>query len=394
MSGRHCINQSLRPRRPLQPSQGVMHGGAGDEAAVGAVPSSWLRTMLPPVVHSGSPSLVPPQHYAASSEMLMVPDGDAGRFAPLAGGRGAQGGSNTGYAEQAAPPAASVSWMPRLVTTSGKGDGGLGGGMIPVPVPILESLLGGSLNISSLPPHLASTAIYSPLRRAAGAGFNAGSTGAVPLGLSPDGGVTTMPAKYFCGVCGVATTSETNLRDHEKVPVAARCPAHVPVSRLGLQAMVAKTGALAVFTGCDTPPRQHGGDHCMCRAYRVEHRMPTLFCLVRVGSISGVRSVQRTLRLMRPCAPRTTHRSQPTLRPRHGRLRRAHVRQPPPPPTPGPALAVRTLHSRVASADGSHATNECCIGTHCDSMSLRQVRRPCSDGKWRATSSGALWSCG
>ena len=175
---------------------------------------------------------------AASAEMLMLPDGDVGGFTPLAGGHGPQRGSNAGHAGRAAPPAASAGWMPTLANVAGTRDGGdasmVQNGGADVPVPILESLLGGYLNISSLPPHLASTAIYSPLRGANGAGLNgnggggAGAAGNLPLGLSPDGGVTTMPAKYFCEVCGVATTSETNLRDHEKVSLPVSQPPTVP----------------------------------------------------------------------------------------------------------------------------------------------------------------------
>ena len=119
-----------------------------------------------------------------------------------------------------AGPNAAAAWLPEFAPTLGIG---LGGGA--VPVPILESLL-VPLNISNLPPHLASTAIYSPLRGADGDGFNDGGEASLltslPLGLSQDGGVTTMPAKYYCETCGVATTSETNLRDHEKVR-AVRC---------------------------------------------------------------------------------------------------------------------------------------------------------------------------
>lgn len=33
--------------------------------------------------------------------------------------------------------------------------------------------------------------------------------------LPPGSGIATMPARFFCKVCSVATTSETNLRDHE-----------------------------------------------------------------------------------------------------------------------------------------------------------------------------------
>ena len=143
----------------------------------------------------------------------MVPGtGAAAGLAPLAGGAAPQM-SEVGRSGNAATNAAA--WLPDFAPTLGIG---LSGGA--VPVPILESLL-VPLNISSLPPHLASTAIYSPLRGSDGDHWSGGGEASLltslPLGLSQDGGVTTMPAKYYCETCGVATTSETNLRDHEKV---------------------------------------------------------------------------------------------------------------------------------------------------------------------------------
>ena len=143
----------------------------------------------------------------------MVSGENAATFAPLADTHGAHSNSDIGPAANAGANA--TSWLPRLAPTVSLG---LGGGA--VPVPILESLL-MPLNISNLPPHLASTAIYSPLRRGEDNRQNGGDASALanlPLGLSADGGVTTMPAKYYCETCDVATTSETNLRDHEKVP--------------------------------------------------------------------------------------------------------------------------------------------------------------------------------
>jgi len=146
----------------------------------------------------------------------MVPGADAAAgLAPLVGGPAAAQMREVGRLLGNAGPDAAA-WLPEFAPTLGIG---FGGGA--VPVPILESLL-VPLNISNLPPHLASTAIYSPLRGGADDSFVGGEASlltSLPLGLSQDGGVTTMPAKYYCETCGVATTSETNLRDHEKVLV-------------------------------------------------------------------------------------------------------------------------------------------------------------------------------
>jgi len=171
---------------------------------------------------------------------LMVPGADAAAgLAPLAGGAAAQM-REVGRPGNAGGPNAAA-WLPEYAPTLNLG---LGGGA--VPVPILESLL-VPLNISNLPPHLASTAIYSPLRGGADDSFNGGEASlltSLPLGLSQDGGVTTMPAKYYCETCGVATTSETNLRDHEKVGAGQA------MSRRARVILMSQTRQLAPLRGC------------------------------------------------------------------------------------------------------------------------------------------------